>query len=103
MSRKSLRTRIEERALGRCEYCQAPQNVCGYLFHLEHIIPIALSGSDLDENYALACASCNLAKSDRTFGIDPLTNTKVPLFHPRKDIWQEDFFWGEDKQTLHKK
>ena len=62
MRHSPLRARLEERAGGRCEYCQAPQRVCGYRFHLEHIIRVALGGSDDESSRALACASCNLAK-----------------------------------------
>ena len=100
MPRSSLRTRIEKRAGGRCEYCQAPQHVCGYHFHLEHIVPISLNGSSQDDNRALACASCNLAKSDRISGVDPLTEQETALFHPRVQIWQEHFQWAEDRRTL---
>jgi hypothetical protein len=89
--RRSLRARIEERAGGRCEYCQAPQSVCGYRFHLEHIVPVTLGGSDAEANRALACASCNLAKADRVSGRDPLTGEEVPLFHPRVHLWQDHF------------
>ncbi|HLK56764.1 MAG TPA: HNH endonuclease signature motif containing protein [Chthonomonadaceae bacterium] len=91
---------MEKRAGGRCEYCQAPQHVCGYHFHLEHIVPVALGGSDAEDNRALACASCNLAKSDRVSGVDPLTGEEVALFHPRVQKWQEHFRWAEDQRTL---
>jgi hypothetical protein len=96
----ALRARIEERAGGRCEYCQAPQRVCGYRFHLEHIIPVVLGGSDDESNRALACASCNLAKGDRGFGRDPLTGDEVPLLHPRTQVWRDHFAWAEDQRTL---
>ena len=100
MRRRSLRDRIEERAGGRCEYCQAPQRVCGYRFHLEHVIPVAQGGSDAESNRALACASCNLAKADRISGRDPLTGEIISLFHPRVDLWQEHFDWSDDQRTL---
>lgn len=100
MRRRSLRARIEARAEGRCEYCRAPQNACGYHFHLEHIVPTAMGGSDDEPNRALACASCNLAKSDRISARDPLTGIEVPLFHPRNQVWQEHFRWTEDQRTL---
>jgi 5-methylcytosine-specific restriction endonuclease McrA len=98
--RSRLRARIEERTQGRCEYCQAPQAVCGYQFHLEHIVPAALGGSDTEDNRALACASCNLAKADRVRGIDPLTGHDVPPYHPRIHAWHEHFRWAEDHCTL---
>ena len=91
---------MEARARGRCEYCQAPQNACGYHFHLEHIVPIALGGSDDEDNRALACASCNLAKADRAFATDPLTAEETLLFHPRTQEWDNHFRWDEDQRTL---
>jgi hypothetical protein len=98
--RSSLRHRLEGRAGGRCEYCQAPQSICGYHFHLEHIVPVTRGGSDAEDNRALACASCNLAKGDHISGKDPLTGAEVPLFHPRVHLWHEHFSWSDDQCTL---
>ena len=95
-----MRRRVEQRAGGRCEYCRAPQHACGYRFHLEHIRPTALGGSDAFPNRALACASCNLAKADRVAAVDPVTGTEVPLFHPRKMAWADHFVWEDDCQTV---
>ena len=102
MSRKrrrdaaGLRATIEQRAGRRCVYCQSPQTACGYRFHLEHIIPLSEDGHDDEPNRALACAACNLAKSDRMRGIDPQTGRSVVLFNPRTDIWTEHFDWDCD-------
>ena len=98
--RRSLRSQVERRAHGRCEYCHAPQSACGYRFHLDHITPPSAGGSDGLPNRALACAPCNLAKSDRVSGADPRTGAIVPLFHPRLHRWQEHFRWSADRQTL---
>ena len=100
MRRSHLRVRIEALAEARCEYCRAPQNACGYHFHIEHIVPLALGGTDEESNRALACASCNLAKSDRVSARDPLTGEQIPLFHPRQQQWHEHFQWAEDQRTL---
>jgi 5-methylcytosine-specific restriction endonuclease McrA len=75
----NLRERVEKRARRRCEYCHAPQRVSGYRFHLEHIIPSAAGGSDAIRNRALACATCNLAKGEKTSGIDPRSKVEVNL------------------------
>ena len=96
----SLRKRIEIRAGGRCEYCRAPQSACGYRFHLEHILPTAEGGSDEIQNRALACATCNLAKSDQTTGVDPETGETVALFDPRTDRWDEHFRWQDGPPTI---
>ena len=100
MRRSVLRAFVKERAQGRCEYCQAPQDVCGYHFHLEHVIPIVLGGSDAESNRALACASCNLAKADRVSSEDPLTGVGTPLFNPRAQTWEEHFRWADDQEWL---
>jgi 5-methylcytosine-specific restriction endonuclease McrA len=95
-----LRRRIEKRAKGRCEYCHAPQHACGYRFHLEHVRPISLGGSDALVNRALACASCNLAKADRVSGVDPQTAAVVSLFNPRRQTWEHHFRWSVDDHVL---
>lgn len=95
-----LRDRVEARAGGRCEYCHAPQSVCGYRFHLEHVAPRVAGGSHDDGNRALACAACNLAKGDATEGVDPETNTTTPLFNPRVDNWTAHFEWRDDCQRV---
>jgi hypothetical protein len=91
---------VEKRARCRCEYCHAPQRVSGYRFHLEHIIPQAKGGSDAPRNRALACATCNLAKTDKTRGIDPRTGAEVALFNPRTQVWERHFRWANDQQTI---
>jgi len=95
----SLRKQVEQRAQERCEYCHAPQNACGYRFHIEHLIPRTKGGEDALPNRALACASCNLAKADRVTGIDPITGEEVPLFNPRTQVWEEHFRWASE-QTI---
>ena len=91
---------VELRAGWRCEYCRAPQEVCGYRFHVEHILPRARGGTDDISNLALACGPCNFAKGVRTVAVDLDTGDQVPLFNPRADRWEEHFGWGEDGCTL---
>ena len=100
LSAAALRRLVEHRAGGRCEYCHAPQRICGYRFHLEHITPRSHGGSDAPVNRALACASCNLAKTDKETGVDPSTDDEVPLFDPRTQAWKDHFRWANDKETL---
>src|ERR1700722_8991698 len=94
------RTQIEKRAEWRCEYCRAPQRVCAYRFHLEHIVPTAMGGSDALWNRALACAACNLAKGERVAATDPQTGHGVPLFDPRTAAWARHFRWEGDRETI---
>jgi hypothetical protein len=103
LSAAALRSLVERRARRRCEYCRAPQPVCGYRFHLEHVVSCCQGGSDAPDNRALACASCNLAKADRASGPDPHTQVVVPLFDPRRQRWGVHFRWANDRQTLEGK
>jgi len=98
--KSGIRQQVEQRARERCEYCHAPQNACGYRFHLEHIIPRTKGGEDALSNLALACASCNLAKAAKVTGIDPKTSKEVALFNPRTQVWEEHFRWASDQQTI---
>lgn len=47
---------------GVCFYCFEP---LGNDYHRDHIIPISRGGSNYISNIALACAPCNLSKSDK--------------------------------------
>jgi len=69
------------------------QSLQGATFHIEHIAPRAGGGTDDESNLALACPSCNLAKSNRTVAADPDGTLVVPLFHPRTQQWMEHFRW----------
>ena len=93
MSWLHLAATVEERADGRCEYCQMHQSLQGATFHLEHIVPETKGGSSELDNLAWACPSCNFRKSDRIELTDPDTNETVPMFHPRRDSWADHFRW----------
>ena len=82
---------VRKRAQGRCEYCQAPEDVAGYAFHIEHIRPRHEGGKDETSNYALSCQHCNRSKWHYLTGEDPETGKEQRLFDPRKDKWNEHF------------
>lgn len=46
----------------RCVYCGDEVGP----FHFDHLFPVARGGSDTASNVVVACAACNLSKSDRT-------------------------------------
>jgi hypothetical protein len=71
------------------------QSLQGATFHIEHIAPKASGGLDDPENLALACPSCNLAKSNRFMVTDPESKIPVLLFNPRTDHWEDNFFWDD--------
>ena len=89
----SLAELVADRAGDRCEYCRMHQALQSAVFHVEHIIPRKLGGSDDLNNLAWACPGCNLTKSDRVTIADPVTGQMVPMFHPRQDEWAEHFAW----------
>jgi hypothetical protein len=33
-------------------------------------------------------------------GIDPVTQSMVPLFHPRRQVWKEHFEWVDDGSRI---
>ena len=48
-------------------------------------------GADDPANLALACPESNYQKGTNLSGIDPDTGEVTPLFHPRRDRWEEHF------------
>lgn len=63
---------------------------------MEHIIPFHISEDNTLENLALSCGGCNSFKSIHTKANDPVTSELVPLYHPRKDKWNDHFAWSSD-------
>lgn len=68
----TLRQRLVEADDHRCAYC-------GTSF----------------ENLCFACYRCNLFKGSQVVAIDPLSGEMAPLFHARRDRWDEHFAWDE--------
>ena len=66
-------------------------------FELEHIVPRKHGGTTVLENLAWACFPCNRHKGPNLTGIDPETRQIAPLFHPRRDRWEDHFQWQEMK------
>jgi hypothetical protein len=88
----ATRERVRQRAGNRCEYCGLSQSDTPFAsFHVEHIIARQHGGSDDEDNLAWACRRCNFHKGPNLAGIDPATGEIVPLFHPRRDAWNEHF------------
>ncbi|MBX3746860.1 MAG: HNH endonuclease [Verrucomicrobiae bacterium] len=83
--------RVAARAGHHCEYCGAPEVLFNLAFEVEHIVPRRRGGGDEDDNLALACRACNLAKGDAVEGWDEHTGSFSRLFHPRVDRWEDHF------------
>ena len=92
---EAVRHLVRQRAKHRCEYCQLHQDDSPLAaLHIEHIRAIKHGGTDALENLCLACIDCNLHKGANLTGIDPETDEITPLFHPRRDNWDEHFIWN---------
>lgn len=88
-----LRRVVVARAAGRCEYCKISQVGQEASFHIDHIIPVSSDGPTSEANLALACVSCSLRKGARLKFPTPGSDGMVTVFHPRKDKWDDHFFW----------
>jgi hypothetical protein len=92
--KKSIKSKVFERALGCCEYCLSQSEFSHDDFAVEHIQPRALGGSDDFENLALSCQACNNRKFTAQVVVDPIDGEFVRLYNPRQDIWSEHFRWA---------
>lgn len=63
---------------------------------VDHIVPVAHGGSSDESNLWLACATCNQHKWAKIEGIDPVSQSEVPIFNPRDDAWKDHFAWDEN-------
>jgi 5-methylcytosine-specific restriction endonuclease McrA len=61
---------------------------------VDHIVPTVEGGSNERDNLAAACYRCNEFKQARTHAPDPASGELVPLFHPRRQRWNEHFAWA---------
>jgi hypothetical protein len=62
-------------------------------FPIDHIEPRSAEGTNELENLALTCPHCNAYKWTATMWADPETGESAPLFHPRRQSWDEHFEW----------
>ena len=92
---------VAARAGHRCEYCRAPEAIFNFPFEVEHIVPVSRGGPDEAANLALACRACNVLKADALTGVDETTGNEVPLFHPRRDAWDDHFRVDRGSGQIH--
>jgi hypothetical protein len=89
---EAVRRLVSARAGQICEYCHLSQtDAPSFRFHIEHVRPRQHGGATHPDNLALACPNCNWRKGPNLTAIDLDTETVVPLFNPRKQIWKEHF------------
>jgi hypothetical protein len=89
---------VLERARGCCERsaCKSQVRFATQSFSTDHIIPRHSSGETALDNLAFACQGCNNHKYTKIKALDPVSNSIVPLFHPRRQRWHEHFAWSDD-------
>jgi 5-methylcytosine-specific restriction endonuclease McrA len=90
-----LRRLVIERASGHCEYCLIYQDVSIYSHEVDHIIALKHGGQTRADNLALSCLSCNRYKGSDLATIDPINDEIVPLFNPRRQVWDEHFLLND--------
>jgi hypothetical protein len=96
---EALRRLVWDRAGDACEYCRLPQWLDVLPFQIDHIIAEKHHGPTAAENLALCCLNDNLHKGPNIAGLDPQTGALTPLFHPRRDVWDDHFAWAGPELT----
>lgn len=92
----SKRTRFEvlRRDSYTCRYCGA--SAPDVKLHVDHVIPVALGGSDKPGNLAAACADCNAGKSSTS----PDDETVADVSHDALTWAQAMILAGEQLNAL---
>ncbi|MBK8040862.1 MAG: HNH endonuclease [Verrucomicrobiaceae bacterium] len=85
-----LRRKVAARAGRRCEYCLIHEDDCFWGCEIDHIFSEKHGGTTSLANLAFCCAFCNRHKGADISTLDARKRL-IPLFHPRRDRWQEHF------------
>lgn len=93
---QKTRQEVFKRAKEMCEYCLSQSDLLGMDLEIEHIIPESLGGTSSLDNLCASCPTCNRHKGPGIRAIDPDTEQRVRLFHPRQQRWNQHFRWSED-------
>jgi 5-methylcytosine-specific restriction endonuclease McrA len=93
---KALQNKIRRQARFRCGYCLCSEVLLGMPMEIEHLIAVAIGGTDDEENLWLSCRRCNGFKGILMQAIDPLSGQLANLFNPRSQQWSKHFRWSED-------
>lgn len=99
ISRK-IQAKVRRDAKNRCGYCLLPQEILMGKLEIEHLLPLAMGGTDEEENLWLACRDCNSYKSSKVYVFDEETEQKVKLFNPRTQNWHEHFKFNENQTEI---
>jgi HNH endonuclease len=90
-----LRQRVAETARHRCGYCLSAQKYVMGILEIEHIISLAVGGTNEESNLWQAYGLCNGFKGVQISAIDPMRGERVSLFNPRTQKWPDHFCWDE--------
>jgi 5-methylcytosine-specific restriction endonuclease McrA len=63
-----MRAKVAKRDRGTCRYCGTVDGP----FEIDHVVPIALGGSNRIGNLVLACRACNAKKNANVWKPRPL-------------------------------
>ena len=96
----ALRRRVEQRALGLCEYCRSCAEYTGHDFTVDHIQPESLGGDSTFDNLCWSCFWCNNFKNSSTQARDPRSGRLVRLYNPRKEPWSDHFRWSRTQVRI---
>src|SRR5262249_59198255 len=77
---------VWQRARGRCEYCQLPQEFDDRPFEIDHIRSRKHHGPTVADNLALSCFRRNSFKCSDIILIDKLTHKLTSPFNPRRHL-----------------
>ncbi|MCI0359797.1 MAG: HNH endonuclease [Planctomycetaceae bacterium] len=86
-----LRTLVQTRARGLCEYCLIHSRDTYVGCQVDHIISEKHHGLTIAENLALACAFCNRAKGSDIGSVAATNGQFTRFFNPRTDAWLDHF------------
>lgn len=110
---KRLRFEVMRRDEFRCYYCGTRGNETGSGLTIDHVVPVALGGTDDPENLVSACGDCNsgktsttadaaliaevdqataIAKAARALAVDAIEGDLAAEAEFRADVWDG---WGD--------
>ena len=95
---ENLRTQVELRANGFCEYCRIAIEDTYFGGEIDHIISLKHRGKTELENLALACQPCNRNKGSDLGSLSEISNNLVRFFNPRTDKWRDHFRVNSDAE-----
>ena len=87
----ALRTLVQARAGGRCEYCLIHEDDSYFPHQPDHVIARKHRGPTHADNLAWACYLCNLLKGSDIASVDIESGHVVAFFNPRLERWNEHF------------